>query len=115
MRRLLIEEYCKVFEDQNLDFILSPVAIGEKPPKISDILNKSEKTNPVYEYKMDYYTALPNCTGTPAITIPVQENSSTDEFPTSFKIQGYFGEDYHILRIASALEATLKASGMHFM
>ena len=34
VRRLLIEEYCKVFEDNQLDFIISPVAIGEEPPKI---------------------------------------------------------------------------------
>jgi Asp-tRNA(Asn)/Glu-tRNA(Gln) amidotransferase A subunit family amidase len=57
---------------------------------------------------MDYYTALPNCTGTPAITIPVREASSNcaqyGGFATSFKIQGYFGEDYHLLRIASEIE-----------
>ncbi len=76
------------------------MAIGERPPKISDVLNASEAKNPVYEYKMDYYTAFPNCTGTPAITLPVKEASSKHEFPTSFKIQGYFGEDYHLLRIA---------------
>lgn len=39
VRRLLIEGYCKVFEDNQLDFIISPVAIGEEPPKIEDILN----------------------------------------------------------------------------
>ena len=71
IRRLIIEEYCTMFEQNNIDFILSPVAIGELPPKIDDILNQKEKKNPVYEYKMDYYTAFPNCTGTPAITMPV--------------------------------------------
>jgi Asp-tRNA(Asn)/Glu-tRNA(Gln) amidotransferase A subunit family amidase len=67
---------------------------------------------------MDYYTALPNCTGTPAITMPVKETSPSDnygEFPTSFKLQGYFGEDYHLLRIASSIEELLKKSHMHFM
>jgi Asp-tRNA(Asn)/Glu-tRNA(Gln) amidotransferase A subunit family amidase len=96
----LIDQYCKVFEANNLDLILSPVAIGERPPKINDVLNASEAKNPVFEYKMDYYTALPNCTGTPAITIPVKETNSSYEFPSSFKIQGFFGEDYHLLRIA---------------
>jgi len=64
---------------------------------------------------MDYYTALPNCTGTPAITMPVVEPHAKPRFPTSFKLQGYFGEDYHLLSIAEGMEAALKASGMHFM
>lgn len=49
---------------------------------------------------MDYYTALPNCTGAPAITMPVQEDSKNYKFPSSFMIQGYYGEDYHLLKIA---------------
>ena len=85
IRRLIIDEYCKVFEGNKLDLILSPVALGEAP-KIEDVLNQTEKKNPVYEYKMDYYTAFPNCTGTPAITMPVQERGSKAEFPTSFKL-----------------------------
>jgi len=75
-----------VFESNNLDFILSPVALGEKPPRIDSILSTKEEKNPVYEYKMDYYTTLPNSTGTPAVTMPVNEVNSTHEFPTSFKI-----------------------------
>jgi len=38
IRRLLVEEYCRVFEQEGLDVILSPVAIGEEPPKIDEIL-----------------------------------------------------------------------------
>ena len=116
IRRLLIDQYCKVFEEKNLDFIISPVAIGELPPKINDIINQKEKKNPVYEYKMDYYTALPNCTGTPAITIPVTEsNSQYGEFPSSFKIQGYFGEDYHLLKIAQEIESALTKEKMNVL
>ena len=48
IRRLIIDEYCKVFEGNQLDLILSPVAIGELP-KIEDILNQTEKNNPVFE------------------------------------------------------------------
>jgi Asp-tRNA(Asn)/Glu-tRNA(Gln) amidotransferase A subunit family amidase len=77
------------------------------------VLNANEAKNPVYEYKMDYYTALPNCTGTPAITMPVKEKNTTHEFPTSFKIQGYFGEDYHLLRIAEQIEEAITESHMN--
>ncbi|TNV79929.1 hypothetical protein FGO68_gene2537 [Halteria grandinella] len=115
IRRLIIEEYCSVFEKGNIDMIISPVVIGERPPKISDVIGQSEKKNPVYEYKMDYYTAYPNATGTPAITIPVQEaDQRYGEFPTSFKIQGCFGEDYHLLRIAKQIEKALKEAKMNF-
>ncbi len=65
---------------------MSPTSIGIEPPKISDLLNEEKAKNPVYEYKMDYYTALPNCTGTPAVTIPIQEDRQKYKFPSSFKI-----------------------------
>ena len=121
----MIDEYCRVFEENNIDFIISPVAIGEKPPRIDDVINQPASKNPVYEYKMDYYTALPNCTGTPAITMPIvytllslisfrEEtlNPAYEGFPSSFKLQGYFGEDYHLLRIAKGIECLLKESRM---
>jgi Asp-tRNA(Asn)/Glu-tRNA(Gln) amidotransferase A subunit family amidase len=99
-----------------LDLIISPVSIGEKPPRISDILNQKDKKNPVFEYKMDYYTAFPNITGSPAITMPIMETDSKYEpFPSSFKLQGYFGEDYHLLRIALKVEEMLKQAQMHYI
>lgn len=68
-----------------MDFIISPVAIGEEPPKIADRLTEKARMNPVYEYKMDYYTALPNITGTPAVTIPIKDNEK-NQFPGSIKV-----------------------------
>lgn len=71
-----------------MDFVISPVAIGIEPPKIDDILNSANSAtkNPVYEYKMDYYTALPNSLGIPAITMPVHEDMQKYKFPTSFML-----------------------------
>ncbi|CDW89865.1 UNKNOWN [Stylonychia lemnae] len=114
VRRLLIQQYCKVMEENQLDIIISPVSIGIEPPKINDILNdnKGAQKNPVFEYKMDYFTALPNCLGIPAITMPVQE-CKTYKFPSSFMIQGYFGEDYHLLKIAKELDSLLRINKLN--
>jgi Asp-tRNA(Asn)/Glu-tRNA(Gln) amidotransferase A subunit family amidase len=59
---------------------------------------------------MDYYTAFPNCLGIPSMTLPIQESwginirtgarVSRKKFPSSVKLCTYFGEDYHLLRIA---------------
>ena len=38
-RRLIIEQYCKEMEANDIDFIISPSTFGEKPPKIEEILN----------------------------------------------------------------------------
>ena len=70
----------------------------------------SAASNPVSEFKMDYFSAFPNSLGIPSITIPIQETWGKDpktglktsayKFPGSVKIHSYFGEDYHLLRIA---------------
>jgi len=36
---MLIQQYCDVFEKDDLDFIISPTALGEEPPRIEDVLN----------------------------------------------------------------------------
>ena len=73
-RRMIIEQYCKVMRQENIDFIISPNSFGEKPPKIGEILADSlDDKSPVYEYKMDYFTAVSNCLGVPALTMPVSE------------------------------------------
>jgi hypothetical protein len=33
--------------------------------------NDAKARNPVFEFKMDYYTAFPNSLGVPSITLPV--------------------------------------------
>ena len=53
---------------------------------------------------MDYFTALSNCLGVPSMTIPIHESNDYDGFPGSIRIQGYFGEDYHLLRLSQAIE-----------
>lgn len=71
---------------------------------------------------MDYYTAFPNSLGIPSITLPIQETwgkdpdtgmrSSAYKFPSSVKIHSYFGEDYHLLRIAKQMEEMIDENGM---
>ena len=68
----MVEEYCKVFEGKELDFIISPTSMFDEPPLVNDTESRKK---PVYEYQMDYYTTLPNTTGTPCITIPVWDKA----------------------------------------
>lgn len=70
---------------------------------------------------MDYFTVFPNSLGIPSITLPLQETwgkdpktgaiSSVYKFPGSIKICSYYGEDYHLLRVAEGMEQMLEANG----
>ena len=59
--------------------------------------------SPVYEYKMDYFTVVSNCLGVPNLTVPLFESQEAktkyDNFPSSIRLMGHFGEDFHLLRI----------------
>ena len=120
---MLISQWCKEMEDKEIDVVISPTTIGEEPTRISDVVGapKSQR-NPVYEFKMDYYSAFPNSLGIPSITLPIQETWGKDpdtglrasayKFPGSVKIHSYFGEDYHLLRIAKQMEEMIDEAGM---
>ena len=112
-------------EKNDIDVVISPTAIGEEPPLISNFTNKpagSKTLNPVYEFKSDYYTAFPNSLGIPSITLPIQETWGKDpktgertsayKFPSSVKICTDVGEDYHLLRIARQMEIMIEEAGM---
>jgi len=122
---MFISEWCEVIEKNDIDVVISPTAIGEEPTLIADVINSSVNTktrNPVYEFKMDYYTAFPNSLGIPSITLPLQETwgkdaktgkrTSSNKFPSSVKICSYFGEDYHLLRIAKQMALMIEDAGM---
>ena len=125
VRSLFISQWCEQMEKNDIDVVISPTAIGEEPPLISNFTNKpagSKTLNPVYEFKSDYYTAFPNSLGIPSITLPIQETWGKDpktgertsayKFPSSVKICTYFGEDYHLLRIARQMEIMIEEAGV---
>jgi aspartyl-tRNA(Asn)/glutamyl-tRNA(Gln) amidotransferase subunit A len=105
VRHSLIEAWDKEIRENQIDMVISPTTIGEEPPKIDDIIAADDRErNPVFEFKMDYYTAFANSLGIPAVTLPVQEGYTIGDkkslFPSSVKIHALMGEDYHLLRIA---------------
>lgn len=124
VRRMLIQQWCEEMENKQIDVVISPTTIGEEPTRIEDILDnhKKKNRNPVYEFKMDYFSAFPNSLGIPSITLPIQETWGKDpatgmrtsayKFPSSVKIHSYFGEDYHLLRIAKQMELMIEENGM---
>ena len=69
---MLIEQWCKEMEDKEIDVVISPTTIGEEPTRIEDVVNAPKaRRNPVYEFKMDYFSAFPNSLGIPSITLPI--------------------------------------------
>ena len=38
-RRMIVNQYQEVMQREDIDFIISPNTFGEKPPKISEIVN----------------------------------------------------------------------------
>ena len=93
---MIVQEYQEVMQNQQIDFILSPNTFGEKPPKISEITSQEQSNldrSPVFEFKMDYFTALANClgyVGVPALTMPLFESEGAKTeyggFPGSIRL-----------------------------
>ena len=117
-RRLVVQQYADELKKHDVDFVISPTGFGELPPKISDIVaaKGAEKKSPVYEYKMDYFTVVSNCLGTNNLTVPLFEDAEAKEkylnFPSSIRMMGYFGEDFHLLRTGQRVEKMLEMNGM---
>ena len=66
--------------ENKIDFILCPNTFEETPKTIEELIGKNEaekheQKTPISEYKMDYFTAVANCLGVPALTVPIYENS----------------------------------------
>ena len=117
---MLIEQWNQEMEEKDIDVVVSPTTIGFEPQLKSEILNETGASkNPVYEYKMDYFTAFPNSLGIASVTLPIQEEWLSDngrrprfKFPSSVKVHAYFGEDYHLLRVCKQMEAMIEQNGM---
>jgi Asp-tRNA(Asn)/Glu-tRNA(Gln) amidotransferase A subunit family amidase len=117
-RKMVIEQYSREMITHDIDFVISPTGFGETPPKVEDILNPKDDQDksPVYEYKMDYFTVISNCLGTLNMTVPLFESEDAPKkyknFPGSVRLMGFFGEDYHMIRIGQRIEKVLDMAGM---
>ena len=61
-----------MMKEHDVDMIISPNAFDSKPKKIEEILNaSSQEESMIAEFKMDYFTAVANCLGVPALTMPI--------------------------------------------
>lgn len=119
---MVVSEYTSEMTRHNIDFILSPNSFQAIPETFGEVFNENDSfykyKNPVAEYKMDFFTASANCLGVPALTMPVCESEQVrngekfNGFPTSIRLQGFFGEDFHLLRIGQRIEEVLRRAGM---
>jgi Asp-tRNA(Asn)/Glu-tRNA(Gln) amidotransferase A subunit family amidase len=106
IRHRMVEEYTRVMEWNGISSFITPVAVG-KVPKISDLVGEEgNRIDPVQEYVNDYYTVYTNTVGACGVTIPYKLDPS-QEFPASVRLLGYYGEDYHLLRVAKTIDDML--------
>jgi Asp-tRNA(Asn)/Glu-tRNA(Gln) amidotransferase A subunit family amidase len=65
---------------------------------------------------MDYFTVIANSIGTCNLTVPLFESEEAKtkylNFPSSVRLMGFYGEDFHLLRIGQRIEKILELNGM---
>jgi len=100
VRRLIIEEFNKIFEDVN--FLITPTT----PTPAFKIGEKS--TDPLSMYLSDIFTVAANISGLPAINLPI--GFTKNNLPIGLQIIGPYGSDCSLLQIVKAIENMVKVS-----
>ena len=100
VRRLIIEEFNKIFEDVN--FLITPTT----PTPAFKIGEKS--ADPLSMYLSDIFTVAANIGGLPAINLPI--GFTKNNLPIGLQIIGPYGSDCSLLQIAKTIENIVKAS-----
>ncbi|KRY67198.1 Glutamyl-tRNA(Gln) amidotransferase subunit A, mitochondrial [Trichinella pseudospiralis] len=102
IRRLIYEDYLRVFNDQTVDVLLTP-ATSSDAPLFSQL--KKDNCNLIQERRDDYFTLPANLAGLPALVLPV--GLSGQNLPVGLQLIGkHFGEK-QLLQLAQWLEARL--------
>jgi len=100
VRRLIIEEFNKIFKDVN--FLITPTT----PTPAFKIGEKS--ADPLSMYLSDIFTVAANIGGLPAINLPI--GFTKNNLPIGLQIIGPYGSDCSLLQIAKTIENIVKAS-----
>ncbi len=82
------------------DLLLTPTT-GRRTPKIGEYY-PMEKSNPEHKSQYAQFTPLFNLTGTPAISLPLEETE--DGLPLGIQFSGKFGDEETLLRLGRQLE-----------
>ncbi|KRX67340.1 Glutamyl-tRNA(Gln) amidotransferase subunit A, mitochondrial [Trichinella sp. T9] len=102
IRRLIYEDYLRVFNDQTVDVLLTP-ATSSDAPLYSQL--KKDHYNCIQERRDDYFTLPANLAGLPALVLPV--GLSGQNLPVGLQFIGkHFGEK-QLLQLAQWLETRL--------
>jgi len=100
VRRLIIEEFNKIFE--NVNFLITPTT----PTPAFKIGERS--ADPLSMYLSDIFTVAANIGGLPAINLPI--GFTKNNLPIGLQIIGPYGSDYSLLQIAKTIENIVKVS-----
>ncbi|XP_054156080.1 glutamyl-tRNA(Gln) amidotransferase subunit A, mitochondrial-like [Oppia nitens] len=99
VRRLIAEDFDRVFSKQNVDLLLTPVTLTDAP-LYSQWIQKDNRQQVSIE---DYCTQPVNMVGLPAISIPCRLSSKSG-LPLSLQLIGRRFDDYFLLSVAKQLE-----------
>lgn len=109
IRRLIIEDFKKVFNEQNFDFLLTPVTKTEAP-LFSEYTNESNYDRFALE---DFCTQAVNMAGLPAISLP--SKLSSNGLPLSLQLIAPIYQDYKLLAYSKLLETHFQFPSLVFV
>ena len=102
IRRLIIEDFKRVFNEQHIDLLLTPVTKTEAP-LFSEYIDESNYERFALE---DFCTQAVNMAGLPAISVP--SRLSSNGLPLSLQLIAPLYQDYELLAYSRLLERHFK-------
>ncbi|OQV22248.1 Glutamyl-tRNA(Gln) amidotransferase subunit A, mitochondrial [Hypsibius exemplaris] len=103
VRRLIADDFQRVFESGQADVILAPVTLGEAP-ELDAFCGLDNRTQ---QELQDWFTVGASLAGLPAISLPIGL-SVKRQLPVGMQLIAPFREDLFLLDVAERLETSLR-------
>jgi aspartyl-tRNA(Asn)/glutamyl-tRNA(Gln) amidotransferase subunit A len=98
VRRLIVEDFDKVFNDQKVNILLTPVTFGDAPT----FAKWTQKENRERLANEDFFTQPANMAGLPAVAVPCKLSKAG--LPLALQLIGPYLQDHFVLSMAQVLE-----------
>ncbi|GBP74465.1 Glutamyl-tRNA(Gln) amidotransferase subunit A, mitochondrial [Eumeta japonica] len=102
LRRLIADDFKKVFNEDEIDVLLTPTTLSDAP-KYKDFVSKHNRDQCAFQ---DYCTQPANMAGIPAISIPIC--LSKDNLPISLQLMAPSLAEEMLLNVAKKIESVIK-------
>lgn len=98
VRRLIVQDFDKVFNDQKVNILLTPVTFGDAPT----FAKWTQKENRERLANEDFFTQPANMAGLPAVAVPCKLSKAG--LPLALQLIGPYLQDHFVLSMAQVLE-----------